>query len=314
MSASPLSIASTLLLNDGVAIPRFGLGVYLTKGSAGTKACQYAIDDAGYRHLDTAQMYGNEAEVGQAVQQSSVRRKDIFVTSKVWDSNHGYDKTLNSIEQSLKASGLSYFDLFLLHSPNPGKEKRLEAYRALIEAKKQGKVKSIGVSNYGPHHIDEVVQAFPNDIPSLNQIELSPFFQRREIVKKCKEHNIAVESYSPLGKGQFVDLPELKKIADRHGKTPAQVLIRWCLQRGFIVIPKSSNPGRIKENSEVFDFELTAADVEELDGMETGSGITWDRKFTIFCRRWPSRYQSADFFPPAVPGFCFQRPLDLEGH
>ncbi|CAO1620773.1 unnamed protein product [Parajaminaea phylloscopi] len=275
-ASAPLSITSTLLLNDGVAIPRFGLGVYLNRGTSCLRACKSAIEDAGYKSIDTAQLYANEREVGQAVQESSTPRKELFITSKVWDSNHGYDRAMKSIDESLKASGLAYFDLFLIHSPNPGKEKRLEAYRALIEAKKQGKVRSIGVSNYGPHHIDEVVQKFPDHIPSLNQIELSPFFQRSEIVKKCQQHGIAVESYSPLGKGQFTDLPELKSIASRHGKTAAQVLIRWCLQRGFIVIPKSSNPSRIKENADIFDFELTSSDMQELDGMETGSGITWD--------------------------------------
>lgn len=272
----PLSITSTLLLNDGVAIPRFGLGVYLNHGASCIKACKYAVNEVGYRLIDTAQLYANEKEVGQSVAQSHVPRPDIFVTSKVWDSNHGYDRALRSIEESLKTSGLSYFDLFLIHSPNPGREKRLEAYRALVQAKKQGKVRSIGVSNYGPHHIDEVAQHFPNDLPSVNQIELSPFFQRSEIVSKCKQYNIAIESYSPLGKGQFTDLPEIRAIANRHGKTSAQVLIRWCLQRGYIVIPKSSNLERIKENADIFDFELAESDMQELDGMETGSGITWD--------------------------------------
>ena len=181
-----------------------------------------------------------------------------------------------SIDQSLKVSGLSYFDLFLLHSPNPGKEKRTEAYRALIEAKKAGKVKSIGVSNYGPQHIDEVCKAFPDEIPVLNQIELSPFFQRSAIVEKCKQHDIAIQAYSPLGKGGFTDLPELQTIAQKYKKSPSQILIRWSLERGFICIPKSSNAGRIEENADIFDFSLKAEDLKTLDGMETGSGITWD--------------------------------------
>lgn len=209
--ASSLSITSKLRLNDGVSIPRFGLGVYLSKGSAGTKAIQVALKN-GYRHLDTAQFYGNEAEVGEAVRKCGIDRKDIFVTSKVWDNAHGYEAAKKSIEKSLQVSGLDYFDLFLIHSPNPGKEKRLETYKALLEYKKLNKIKSVGVSNYGSHHIDELMAAYPHDPPSLNQIELSPFFQRSAIVKKCKEYDIAVEAYSPLGKGQFTDLPELKAI------------------------------------------------------------------------------------------------------
>lgn len=227
----PLSITTALALRDGASIPQFGLGVYLAKGSACVESIHNAIA-AGYRHVDTAQWYENEAEVGQAINSASVPRKDIFVTSKVWDTNHGYEPATRSIDESLRKAKLDYFDLFLLHSPNPGKEKRLEAYRALIAAKKAGKVKSIGVSNYGPHHIDELVQHYPDDLPVLNQIELSPFFQRGEIVKKCKEHNIAVESYSPLGKGQFVDLPEIRDVANKYKKSAAQVLIRWVLQMG----------------------------------------------------------------------------------
>ncbi|CAO1618124.1 unnamed protein product [Jaminaea pallidilutea] len=273
---SQLSIASTLKLNDGVAIPRFGLGVYLSRGAAGVQACKHAIDVAGYRHIDTAQMYGNEAEVAQAVKASAIPREQVFITSKIWDSNHGFDKASQSIDDSLSKSGLSYFDLFLIHSPNPGTKRRLETYKALIQAKKDGKVKSIGVSNYGVKHIEELLEAFPDHPPSLNQIELSPFFQRKAIVDKCRQHGIAVESYSPLGKGAHVDLPELHDISRKYGKTPAQVLIRWCLQRDFIVIPKSSNEGRIVENAAVFDFDLSKDDMSSLDAMETGSGITWD--------------------------------------
>lgn len=226
-----LSITSKVALRDGVSIPQFGLGVYLARGKDCVAAVHHAIN-AGYRHVDTAQWYENEAEVGEAVNTAAVPREQIFVTSKVWDTNHSFEPATRSIDESLKKAKLDYFDLFLLHSPNPGKEKRLEAYRALIAAKKQGKVKAIGVSNYGPHHIDELVAAYPNDLPSLNQIELSPFFQRREIVEKCKQHGIQVESYSPLGKGAFVDLPELKTIAEKYQKSAAQVLIRWVLQKG----------------------------------------------------------------------------------
>lgn len=271
---SKLNIASTLKLNDGVSIPRLGLGVYLTTDPS---AILHAFKN-GYRHADSAQMYRNEAEVGDAFRQSGLSREEVFLTSKIWDSNHGYESATNSIAKSLAASKLNYWDLFLIHSPNPGKEKRLETWRALVDAKKQGKIKSIGVSNYGPQHIEELVKAYPNDPPSINQIELSPFFQRSAIVKACQKYNIAIEAYSPLGKGAHVDLPELKKIGDKYGKSPSQILIRWSLDKGFICLPKSSNPGRILENADIFDFTLSDDDVKELDGMETGSGVTWDRE------------------------------------
>lgn len=207
------------------------------------KAIKAALE-AGYRHIDTAQLYGNEAETGEAVRSfcsgpgtktstphdddkhgKGVSREQIFITSKVWDSSHGYEAALKSVDKSLKTAGLEYFDLFLLHSPNPGKQKRLEAYRALLQARKEGKIRSVGVSNYGVKHIDELLEAFPEekDRPVLNQIELSPFFQREEIVKRCREKKIEVQAYSPLGKGEHVNLPELKTIADVSSKSGANL-------------------------------------------------------------------------------------------
>ncbi|CAO1612948.1 unnamed protein product [Sympodiomycopsis kandeliae] len=269
---SALSISSTLKLNDGILIPRLGLGIYLTRDAT---PILHAFKTK-YQHVDGAQLYANEAELGEAVRQSGIPRDQLFLTTKVWDTNHGYEKATKSIEKSLSVSGLDYWDLFLIHSPNPGKQKRLETWRALIDAKKQGKIRSIGVSNYGPHHIEELVEAYPNDIPSINQIELSPFFQRSEIVQACRKHNIAIEAYSPLGKGAHTDLPELKAIGDKYGKTPSQILIRWSLEKGFICLPKSANPKRIEENANIFDFELKKEDSQTLDALETGSGVTWD--------------------------------------
>lgn len=275
MAATALRIDSTLRLNDGTLIPRLGLGVYQSRGSACFTAVSHALK-GGYRLIDSAQLYGNEKEVGQAVlSEDGWKREDIWVTTKIWDSQHGYREASKSIDRSLKDSTLSYFDCILIHSPNPGREKRLETYRALIDAKKAGKVKSIGVSNYGVKHIQELMSNYPNDPPSMNQIELSPFFQRREIVKECSKHNIAIESYSPLGKGAFIDLPELKQIGKTYNKTPAHVLIRWCLQSGFIVLPKSVTPQRIEANADVYDFDLSESDMKKLNEMETGNGITW---------------------------------------
>ncbi|UZJ52854.1 hypothetical protein CBS101457_002174 [Exobasidium rhododendri] len=270
-----LRLDSTLKLNDGNLIPRLGLGVYLNKGPSCVNGVKHALK-AGYRHVDSAQWYQNEKEVGQAVlAQEGWKREDVWVTTKIWDSAHGYDAATRSIENSLKQSALAYFDCILIHSPNPGSEKRLETYRALIDAKKAGKVKSIGVSNYGVKHIQELLAKFPNSPPSMNQIELSPFFQRKAIVNECLKHNIAIESYSPLGKGAHTDLPELKEIGKKYGKTPAHILIRWVLQSGYVVLPKSSNPQRIEANADLYDFVLDESDMKALNGMETGSGITW---------------------------------------
>ncbi|KDN53024.1 aldo/keto reductase [Tilletiaria anomala UBC 951] len=271
--AKQLSIERRLKLNDGREIPQLGLGVYLSKGKEGERAVKAALD-LGYRHIDSAQMYANEAEVGAAVLASGIPREQIFVTSKVWDS--AQSKCLVSVQDSVKKSGLGYLDLMLLHSPNPGKATRTKAYGDLIKAQKLGLVKSIGVSNYGSHHIEEVIAAFPDSPPAVNQIEVSPFFQRREIVNACLKHNILVEAYSPLGKGAHVDLPELHEIAKTYEKTPSQLLIRWSLQSGHICLPKSANPTRIKENSDIFDFVITENDMKKLDALETGSGVTWD--------------------------------------
>lgn len=267
-----LRLGSTIKLNDGLQIPRLGLGVYLTQSADAIKhALQF-----GYRHIDTAQWYENEEIVGEAFKASGMKREDVWITTKIWDTNHGYNQTTKTLEESLKKAGLDFFDLVLIHSPNPGKEKRLETYRALIDAKKQGKIKSAGVSNYGVHHIKELLAQFPHDPPSVNQIEISPFFQRKDIVSECRKHNIALQAYSPLGKGAFVDRPELHKIGEKYGKSPAQVLIRWSLQQDFIVLPKSSNEERIKANANLYDFELSKEDIDTLNAMETGKGITWD--------------------------------------
>ncbi|PWN43680.1 putative 2,5-didehydrogluconate reductase [Ceraceosorus guamensis] len=268
-----LNLASTIKLSDGRAIPQLGLGVYLSKGKEGEVAMQHAFKN-GYRHLDGAQWYRNEAEMGRAFHASGLKREDVWITTKV--TNHGYEKTLRSVDESLAVAKLDYYDLFLLHSPNPGRELRLEAWRGLIDAQKAGKVKSIGVSNYGVHHIQELLEKYPNNLPVVNQIEYSPFFQRNEIVRECLKHDIKIQSYSPLGKGAFVDLPELKQIADVHKKTPSQLLIRYVLQKGHIVIPKSVTPSRIEENADVYDFELSGQEIAKLDALETGSGVTWD--------------------------------------
>lgn len=275
MASSALRIESRLALNDGTNIPRLGLGVFQSRGAAAKQAVLAALA-GGYRHVDTATLYGNEREVGEAVRESGLDRSALWITSKIWDSDHGYERALQSIKGSLQTSGLDYFDLMLIHSPQPGKHKRLETYRALMEAKDKGLVRSIGVSNYGVQHIQELLSANPKYPPSVNQIEISPFFQRQAICEACTKLGIVLEAYSPLGKGLHIENPDLKKVADKYSKTTAQILIRWSLQKDFVVLPKSQNPDRIKANANVFDFEITNEDLATLDALESGRGVTWD--------------------------------------
>ncbi|WFD36388.1 hypothetical protein MCUN1_003267 [Malassezia cuniculi] len=261
---------NTVTLNDGTKIPQLGLGVYLTGSAA---PIVYALQ-AGYRHIDTAQFYRNEAEVGEAIRESGVPREEIWVTTKIWDTNQGYERTKASLRESLAKMQLEYVDMVLLHSPYPGREKRLGSWRALEEARDGGLVRSIGVSNYGPQHIEEMVGRV-RYLPSVNQIEVTPFFQREHIVTASKKHGIHIVAYSPFGKGAHVQDARLKAIGQKYGKSAAQVLVRWSLQKGYIVIPKSANAGRIRENMDVT-YELSAEDMDTLDGLERGEGVTWD--------------------------------------
>ncbi len=286
------TITSTVTLNDGTKMPQFGLGVYLTHGQSGVQAIQTALD-FGYRHIDTAQFYNNEEEVGRAVKGSSIPRDQIWITTKIWDSNQGYEQTKKSLQQSLRELQMDYADLVLLHSPSPGSNKRLASWKALEEARDSGLVRSIGVSNYGNQHLQEMIDNKVRYMPSVNQIEVSPFFQRQHIVKRCKELGIHVQAYSPLGKGAHVNDPKLTKLGQKYNKTASQMLIKWSLQSGFTVIPKSSNPDRIKENASIFDFTISPEDMQTMNAMETGSGVTWDRT----CTTWRSTLTCSDRVP-----------------
>ena len=257
-------------LNDGNTIPQLGLGVYLTPSP---DPVVYALQH-GYRHIDTAQFYRNEQQVGDAIKRAGIPREQLWVTTKIWDSNQGYEQTTSSLSDSLRKLQLEYVDMVLLHSPYPGREKRLASWKALEDAKDAGLVRSIGVSNYGPAHLDELASAkYP---PSVNQIEVTPFFQRRSIIDVCRQRDIHIVAYSPFGKGAHVDDPRLSAIASKYGKSGPQLLLRWSLQHGYIVIPKSANPARISANADVFDFDISADDMHTLDGMESGEGVTWD--------------------------------------
>ncbi|ESO10943.1 hypothetical protein HELRODRAFT_72081 [Helobdella robusta] len=248
------SLDSFIELNDGVKIPNFGLGLYLVgSGSEAELSLLFALKQ-GYRLLDTAQFYENEADVGKAIKKSGIDRKSICVVSKVWDSNHGYEATIKSVKNSLSLFQLEYVDIFLIHSPGSGRN--IDTYKALLELKGQGLIKSVGVSNFGIQHLKGLEEAgLPT--PSINQIELHPFCRREKLVDYCREKGICVMGYCPLARGKCFNDPDLINMAKEHNKSVAQVMIRWSLDKGFVTIPKSSNPKRIQENMEVFDFKLT---------------------------------------------------------
>ena len=221
----------------------------------------------GYRHIDTAEMYGNEKDVGNAVIDSGLNRTDIFVTTKLWDSGLGYDHALNSFDASLKKMNLEYVDLYLIHWPE--KRSQLDVWRALERIQKEGRSRSIGVSNFAPKHLKELLVK-GRERPVVNQIELSPFLQQETIYSFCRNENIHLTGYCPLSRGKNFDNIQLFQIAKEMEKTAAQVMIRWALQRGHTVIPKSVRPERIEENANVFDFNLNQEQMEILDGLEQG--------------------------------------------
>jgi diketogulonate reductase-like aldo/keto reductase len=270
-----MDIASTLPLPSSVAIPRFGLGVYQA-GRRTEEAVGWAIE-AGYRHVDTASMYGNEAEVGAAIRRAEaagrVRRGEVFVTTKLWNSDHGYDEALRAFDASARRLGLDHVDLFLLHWPVP--ERRLQSWRALERILAEGRCRAIGVSNFMVRHLEELL-AKCNSPPAVNQVELHPWCQQRDVVAFCEARDIAVVAYSPLTKGLRLRDPRLAAVAREVGRTPAQVLLRWSLQKGFVTIPKSARRERILENAAIFDFALGAEPMAALDGLNEERHVTWD--------------------------------------
>ncbi len=268
-----LRIDSTVLLNDGVPMPRLGLGVWkCTDGEA--RDATLAALSAGYRHVDTAYVYDNERDVGEAVRAAVPPRDAVFVTTKLWTTDHGAGKAAKAFEESATNLGLGAVDLFLSHFPVSGR--RVETWKALLELKKTGKVRSVGVSNYTIRHLREIMDA-TGVAPSVNQIELHPYLTQPELTAFCAKAKIQVVAYSPLTHGLKLGDPKLLAIAAHHpGKSAAQVLIRWALQHGYGVIPKSANPRRIFENAQVFDFALSAADMAALDGFNEDLRTCWD--------------------------------------
>ncbi|MCB9594784.1 MAG: aldo/keto reductase [Sandaracinaceae bacterium] len=268
-----MDLRSTIDLTGSVAIPRLGLGVFRAGGGQPTRdAVTWALE-RGYRHVDTAHIYRNEVDVGAALAASDVPRDEVFVTTKLWNSDQGYDATLRAFDASAAALGVEVVDLYLMHWPVP--EHRLESWRAMERIHAEGRARAIGVSNFVRRHLDEL-SAHANVAPMVNQIELHPFGQQRDAVAASREHGVVVEAYSPVTKGQRFGDPTVRAIATETRRTPAQVLIRWGLQHGFVVIPKSSNQDRIAENASVFDFELDPSQMQRLDGLEEGLHLAWD--------------------------------------
>lgn len=261
-------------LSNGVEIPAVGFGTFKNKGQSAYDSVLEALR-VGYRHIDTASIYGNEKEVGQAIKDSGVDRKDIFVTSKVWRDSRGYEKTIASFNKTLEDLGLDYLDCFLIHWPCPinkenYNEVNIDTWRALIDLYKAKKVKVIGVSNFLPHHIKPLLESEIK--PMMNQIEVHPGYMQEEIVDLCRKENILVEAWEPLGKASILSDERIIKLAEKYQKTPAQICIRWSLDNGFLPLPKSQTPSRIKENLMVEDFKLSKEDVEYVNIFEFCGG------------------------------------------
>lgn len=259
-----LSIHGTVTLNDGAKMPYFGLGTYkIPDGEPVIKAVESALE-TGYRLIDTAAFYENEEGVGKAIRESGIKREEIFVTTKVWNTDQGYDSTLKAFEKSLKKLGLDYVDLYLVHWPVTGKY--LETWRALRKLHENGVVKTIGVSNFHPQHLKRLMDEY-GDIPAVNQVELHPYLNQEKLRAYCRDKGIQVQAWSPLAKGRLLNEPVLHQIGEKYGKTPAQVVLRWHLQHGIAIIPKSANPSRIQENADIFNFELTPEEMARIDGL-----------------------------------------------
>ena len=260
-------------LTNGVVMPRIGLGVYLVPAGRKTRDAVTSALKLGYRHVDTARLYDNEADVGEAVRESGLPREEIFVTTKLWNADHGFDRTLAAFDESRAAMGLAAIDLFLLHWPAP--RLRKDSWRALERLYDEGRVRAIGVSNFMIHHLEELI-AGARIAPMVNQIEIHPFFQQRDVRAWCARNDIAVQAYSPLAKGAVARDPTIRRIAAEAGATPAQVALAWGLHHDLIVLPKSVRPERQAENLAAAEVKLTPAQITALDGLERGYVTDWD--------------------------------------
>ena len=268
-----LTISSTATLRGAVEIPLLGLGVYQSRPGAETRQAVETALALGYRHVDTARAYGNERDVAAAIAASGVARDDVFVTTKLWNSDHGYDEALRACDASLARLGVERIDLYLVHWPVQGL--RNETWRAMERLRADGKARAVGVSNYTVRHLRELL-GHAKEPPAVNQVELHPFLQQRELLAFCGANGIVVEAYAPLVKAQRLDHPVLRRIAAKHEVTPARVLVRWGLQQGVVVLPKSVHPQRIQENASVYGFALDADDLADLERLDEGYRTSWD--------------------------------------
>jgi diketogulonate reductase-like aldo/keto reductase len=268
-----LTIRSTATLRGGVEIPLLGLGVYQSRPGAETREAVRAALELGYRHVDTASAYGNERDVAAGIAASGVPRSEVFLTTKLWNSDHGYDETAWACDESLARLGVEQVDLYLVHWPVEGV--RHATWRAMERLRSDGKARAIGVSNYTVRHLEELA-ASARELPAVNQVELHPFLPQPELVAWCAAHGVVVEAYAPLVKARRMDHPVLGRIAAKHGRTPAQVLVRWGLEHGYVELPKSVRRPRIEENADVFGFGLDAGDLAALDGLAEGYRTSWD--------------------------------------
>ena len=264
----------TLKLNTGAELPCIGFGTWKIPPDE-TKAMVLAALEAGYRLIDTARIYGNEAAVGEAIRESGLPRQEIFVTTKLWNEDQGYDSALKACQASLERLGLDYLDLYLIHWP--ATPRRHEAWRAFEQLSGDGLIKAAGVSNYTAGHLAELAER-SELTPAVNQIEFHPFIynEQSEVLDYCRQMDIAVEAYSPLRRLSGESFPAVHTVAERHGKTPQQIILRWCVDQGTVPLPRSSNPDHVRSNFDIFDFELSDQDMRELNSLSDGERVTWD--------------------------------------
>ncbi len=268
-----LTINSKVKLNNGVEMPLFGLGVYQSESGDETKtSVKYALK-AGYRHIDTAKLYDNEIDVGLAIRESGVPRNEIFVTTKLWNADHGYEQTLKAFDKSFDKLGLGYIDLYLVHWPVV--DLRSETWKAMEKLMEDGRCKAIGVSNYTIKHLEELL-GYAKIIPAVNQVEFSPYLYQKDLHEFCVSKGIQLEAYSPLTQGKKLKEQVLVNIANKHNKSTAQVIVRWALQHNIVVIPKSVHQNRIIENADLYNFDLDQADMNILDNLNEEFRTCWD--------------------------------------
>ncbi len=267
-----MTIDTRLKMNSGAEIPQLGFGVWKAKKDDCYKATLKAFE-VGYRHIDTAAIYGNEGQVGRALRESGLKREEVFITTKLWNADHGEQKPFDAIAKSLDNLQLDYVDLYLIHFPV--KVKRLKSWQALIEIAERGQAKSLGVSNFMVNHLEELLENF-EVAPAVNQVEYHPWLTSPELFEFCEDKGILLEAYSPLSHGEKLADAKLAEVASQYGKTPAQILLRWSLQKGNIILPKSVTPSRIAENASLFDFELSEDTMSEISDWNENLRTCWD--------------------------------------